>query len=240
MLNTREYQPEQHQRYLFLGRSGSGKSIAAAGWKGVDAKKYLFSLDGRISNLAKYDIDYDIYRSFQEMDKKIEELQRSCPYAVVMVCGISGLCDALISEAIKLLGFTAARKEQKRHTIGKVSLPDFEHWNYQSEAIRQLCYNGLFTLPCDIILEGHLVNAYDVKGNVSGERLLSTDKLAEKIPGYFDEVWTFEKVSISPTTGDEYFVNFKGGRARTSSTFTAAQPARLNITGRSLCRVLNE
>ncbi len=233
---TSDLPTDSFRRYLFLGRSGSGKSTAAAQWRG-DCKKYLFSLDGRVANLRHYpNIEFDSYKStdgFSAIDRKIESLQKSCPFEVVMFSGISGLLDCLIHEAITTLKL----KNRRLHQIGNVVIPDLEHHLYVSTAVNHILYKGLFTLPCDVILEGHIVNAYDSQGNITGNKLLSTDKLAEKIPSYFDEVWEFYKTSMIKAQPPDFFVNFSSSVARTSRTNL---PQRMNITKSSLWEKIKE
>jgi len=231
MPNMKDFTPEKHLKYLFLGRSGAGKSQAFATWRGAETKKYLFSLDRRLSTLAGTNTDYDIFapaQGFAAMEKKILALRKENPYEAISLAGITALEDMLLEEAKIFLGASRAGGRK----VGTLQMTDVQHYGYVNTAMEQVIQNGMFSLDCDVIIEGHIVNAYDAEGKVNGDRLLTTDKRSEKIPGYFDEIWLFTKTpDMNISRPPIYKVHFRNSVARTSfKNF----PNSLDITGKDL------
>lgn len=190
---------------LSVGRSGSGKSYQALQWEvenGVRPKTYVAVLDHRFGQLRGLEnVEYDRFSSIEQLDKSIEELKNialtkpeNFPYRNYLFCGLTAWIDLAILDIVKLLGFTRSKggnTTEKGHKIGSTVIPDQEHYLGVTEATRQLYYNGLCYFPCNLFLEAHIVNAYSKDGTVNGTRVLATDKISEKVPGFFDETWEF-------------------------------------------------
>jgi len=219
--NAKELRPSENWRILFVGRSGSGKSRAAASFPGP---RYCYDLDGRIGSLRGIDIDYDQFKEefgFIAIDKKMEEHRNLAkankyPYKTTLYSSVTSTMKYLLLDSIKLIG-EDQEKEGKGQMIGRLRIPGPRHYLFVSEAMSQIFDNGLHYFPGNVIVEAHVVNAYNSSGEVNGTRILATDKLSEYIPTKFDEVWEFSKVESSvETVSPRYWVSFDGNLARTT------------------------
>lgn len=202
---------------LLVGRSGSGKT--AAGLSYPKPMKVL-DLDGRIRggmvswNSIK-DIDYTYIPSkpskgtvFDLINNEFAVLQTlintaQCNYQTLFIDSLTWEATDLLLDAIKLThtgqnkgGSDAGRK------IGTMDMSGPEDYKFQSTGmIQTLAYLKTLSIP-HIVASAHIIprwipdpsNKYGDKIE-SGERVDVTDKLAEKIPSMFDNVYRFENES---------------------------------------------
>ena len=218
-----------NHQILTVGRSGHGKSLGVLSWAEQEETSpvHILSLDRRIKLLEnKKNVTFDSFSprdGYIKVDNKLQsylDLGDKLPFKTLCLFGITALIDFLIVDSGNLLG-KMSKADKKSfstgQTIGSLYLPGWADHNYVSEALRQIFYNGLFQLPCNIIVEANVVNAYDSKGNIKGDKILATDKVAEKIPTFFDEIWEFEKsLSANIQNKPKWKVWFRGSLARTS------------------------
>jgi len=95
------------QTMLFIGDSGTGKSIAACTWPGPII---LASCDGRVGSIAEWhrgrtDIEFESFVEFEALNKFVDGLESYCPYKTV-ICPdpITMVSDFLMRYAFKLRG----------------------------------------------------------------------------------------------------------------------------------------
>ena len=215
MPNMKDFQINKHLRLLFSGRSGVGKTLAGMSFPG---KKYLLSLDGRLANLAGMDIDYDAFNDTDGWAKVGPVLDRRVRegYQLYHIAGLTGMIDTFVEDSLNFIGDRDAAKGKKGKQIGQFRMTGIEHYGYINEAIRQIM-NVFLGMPAIVILEAHIVDDYDDKGKVKGERLLATAKLEQKIPSKFDDVWVFStKPNIVAGQPPNYKCTFRSAQARTS------------------------
>src|SRR5437660_641966 len=97
------------QTLLFIGDSGTGKSIAAGYWPGPI---YFANCDGRMGSIAEWhrgraDIEFDIFTKFEDLNEKVDSFESYCPYKTV-VCPdpVTMVSDFLMRYAFGLRGVT--------------------------------------------------------------------------------------------------------------------------------------
>jgi len=229
-------------RLLTVGRSGNGKTQGMLSWARhpETSPVHVLSLDRRVALLDRTEnVTYDIFDAsmgYLALDNKLAEYKtkRSLPFKTLLVCGLTALLDLLIVEGGNLL----QKISEKGQKIGSLYIPGPRDYLYASEAIRQIFYNGLFQFNCNVIVEANVANAYDSAGNVKGDRILATDKIAEKIPTFFDEIWEFDKrLDTVVSKPPHYEVAFSGSLGRTG--FEHLQKAnRIEWTGKDLWETL--
>src|SRR5437016_847412 len=96
------------QTTLFIGDSGTGKSIAAATYPGPI---YFASCDGRMGSVAEWhrgrkDIEFDQFNDFESLNAKVDELETIGYKYKTIVCPdpITMVSDFLMRYAFSLRG----------------------------------------------------------------------------------------------------------------------------------------
>lgn len=202
---------------LFMGPTGSGKSIAAASFP---TPMYFASFDGRMGSVANFyrarphlgvdisKIDFDFFQNFGHFIDKLDELEKHCPYKTLVIDPLTTLCSKIISYNI---GFRKGNKPGKGagKVRGKIIFSGPEDYGAEISGMRQILDN-LEIIKMDqrvnIILTAHIVTvSYSSANKIKSEdgetvtseqkteRLIVTEgrKLAPKIPLTFDEVYNF-------------------------------------------------
>ena len=215
---------EKRIHALLCARSGHGKSEAA---KSFPKPMYWICTDNRLAALQGVEgiiIDiFDPKKGFGDIEKAIEtnilnKIGPNFPWKTVVYAGISKTIRALRVDSLKYIDSTGEGDKSKgAMRYGNLTIPGTRNHLYVSEAMHQLFENGLSRIPCHFLCEAHIVNSYDAKGDVDGRKLLATDKLAETIPGDFDEMWEFgTKQSVIESAPTKYVVKFHSTIARSA------------------------
>lgn len=200
---------------LLVGRSGGGKT--AAGLSYPKPMKVL-DLDGRIRGgmvpwVNIKDIDYTYIPSkppvgtvFEIINQELEAIQvlintGRLNIKTLFVDSLTWEATDLLLDAIKLTHAGPNKQGQEAgRRIGTMDMSGPEDFKFQSTGmIQTLAY--LKTLPiAHIVASAHIIprwipNPQNKFGDKieSGERVDVTDKLAEKIPSMFDNVYRFER-----------------------------------------------
>lgn len=218
----------QSNMVMFVGRSGCGKTVAAASYpKNILIHDFDFRVTGALGGIKVgcYDnVDgieveqYDTqgiagFEKFNKNLEKLESLRKSgiFPYKLVCIDSIGALCRVAMS-------FAEAASQGKGMIIqpkgGMITLrlPDPSDYRIESTIINQT-FAFLRKLPCNVIVSGHTVetfrkpsdNPYGDKIR-AGEKLNITDKLGESVLSYFNDVWRFDREEVNGTM--KYTVEF--------------------------------
>lgn len=201
----------------------------------------------------------DVSNGFEELDKSLtmngiraKELARtgeSLKHTVVMD-GAGTLSKILLYDSMRIRG--AGGKSQFEGKIrGKLKFPHPDDYNYVSAAIHQLQYNYFLPLRMNFILSAWTVDKWgkdpsqgnnEFAGNiVVGKKIAGlTEKLSSEMPGYFDEVYYFEKnetgIASKPL---QYTVEFESSIAKTCIPKLQGL-GKVDITGKSFYRHYQE
>lgn len=228
---------------VIKGEPGSGKTIAASSFP---KPIYYFDLDGRMDPLINYyrktpdvlaSIDYDTYtnRQFNDFYTKMNDLERSCKYGTVVIDSLTSLADAIIMYGIKLRGVDTARKTQK----GVIALPEIEDYGVENRALTEIV-DFLRGLPCHVILNAHVISTFtkDIKnpGSVQVTRSLLTagQKVAAKLPGYFNEVWhAYVDADLDVSKPPRFLIRTQNTGVDFAKT-ALPLPAKIDFTNKSL------
>jgi hypothetical protein len=240
---------------LFVGHSGCGKDCAEASFAKL-GKMYVFDVDNRIRGLLASsswlgvdiikNIDFDFYNprdGFKAIDDKLDKflalaISRNLEYKTICINSTSSLVYSLAIESRRARG-------EKGRTLAGLKFTDPGDYNFMSMAMRQIQF--LYAMPLaelgvNIIFSGHLVDRWEKPkidreqgiteyspAVVTGHKLLGPDKLAEELPGYFDEVYLFKKEAIT-TLNTTYKVQFSGQFAKTTLPISGKE---LDLTNKS-------
>ena len=242
---------------LFIGRSGSGKKVAACSFP--HPIKY-YDFDGRIRGLLgaswveRKGIDYTYYppvarlgeSTFQNLNKDLEALQTQAisgqlPYKTIVLASLTGEALAFLNDSIPL-----THQGKKGRSIGALNMPDPGDYGYQSVAMHQVIsffrsVPGINLIVCAHMIERYgqvpgpdgTINPYGEKV-VVGERLALTDKLGETIPAFFDNIFRFEKQEVNGRI--KHYAAFRGDLPRT--TYAGLPNGSVDITDKDFYQYL--
>lgn len=254
MAYASKLKPSEHLMALFLGKSGSGKTPQACSFPGTT---YVFSFDHRMRGLlgcpwidlqnVEYD-EYDSTTGWSAVQKKMDLLKiysstGKLPYKTIVIDSAYTFCLSMAYESKRIRGTGKGSR-----TIGTFPMLTPEDYNVVSQSFHVLVYDYLQQFNCNVIMTGWVVDRWGkpkitVQGQevddpdkiyadkeVIGEKMLLNDKLAESIPGYFDDIYKFDK-EIDARGGERYTVQFRGDTART--TRKELKSGVNDITGKS-------
>ncbi len=237
-------QPMKDIRAMFVGRKGSGKSNAAvslADFKNTKKKAHVIDLDIREQSLRGREgvevIQFTKKHGYEHLQDYLHECSKLVDkglyqeqFGLTLFSSTTSLQTFLTKDSLKYIGAKGDGDGSRgAQTIGKMVIPGIRNYLYTSEGVENIILQQLFYLPGHLIIEGHIVNHYNSKNEVDGETLLGTDKIAERIPSFFNEVWKFEKregasAQLPPT----YHCIFKSNMADTTYK---QLPKEIDITG---------
>lgn len=207
---------------LFVGKSGSRKTVHASSFPGPI---YIFDTDGRTSPIKAYhstrdDIEYDTYRSgdWAKYKSKMDRLKNNNPYRTVIFDSLTSIADMTIHES----KYERKSAGMVRSTMRMAEPGDY---NFESNAIMEILMCAQL-LKCHIILTAHLlkVEVPEKPGDATAmmgktipkySLITASKKSAEKVPGYFDEVYFFE--SENSGMGQQTVVYFRGVNSEVQS-----------------------
>ena len=242
MPKASDLSPDSRFVGLFVGRSGSGKTVAACSFPGPI---HVNDFDGRIRGILgapwidKSNITYDYFPPkgdglIPEINKKLE---------VIAIQGKVGqltlktlITDSLTSQNFAFLcqSIPLTHNNGKGKWLGPISMPGPEDYGLEAQA----CYDYMAYLKSipipNIITSAHIVDRYGKadptnafsESIVIGSKLSVRDKIGENVQTHFDHVFFFEEIN------DKFYVTFHGsGIARTS--YVGLPNGRFDITGKS-------
>ena len=250
--------PEFRFMGLFIGQSGSGKTVAASSFpKPLEN----WDFDGRIRGilgapwLVKEGIIYEPFPPkenglIERINKRMESLQamaitNQLSQQTEVLDSLTSECFAMCCQGLKLTHVSAKDASQANPKTGKYLGPIamLGPADYGFEA--QVTYDILSffrSLPIpNVIVTAHIVDRYgkqigtDGKPDqysesvVIGEKLSVRDKIGANVMVYFDHVFRFEKRLIG--SEERFFVQFRGDLARTS--YAKLPNGEVDITGKN-------
>ena len=189
-------------------------------------------------------IDYDEYDTrdgFKSIEQQFQMFynayeKRDFKYKHIVIDSIASLSEMFYLDSLKQKGVTPAKDLSKLSSaekkglkiIGNVAFPTPDDYHYSKRAFHILFYNYFTAFPkCNIFLSGwttdrwgkdpNATNEYAPEILLSGKKLLATNKIAGEVPGYFGEVWEFDKEETGGAHNPVKFsVRFKSYIAKTT------------------------
>lgn len=168
-----------------LGDFGTGKSVFASTFP---TPGFVFDFDNRIKTYRGRDWDFATFelsaKGWVDFETAYREVGQRCKegkYKTVVVDSTSSMTDTAMERALQL--------DPKRSQEGGPI------WNVHYQIVKNLMepkLHGILSLPTHVIMLGHWKVTVDQKtGIILSVDPLLTGNLAEKVPGYFDEVYAF-------------------------------------------------
>jgi hypothetical protein len=233
MPNAGTLVPDGRFAALFVGPSGSGKTPAACSFQTPDTDKRVWNwdFDGRIRGLLgcpwinRNRVTYDYFPPMHNTKQTFVRINEFCeilestiklnqnPYETVVLDSVTGLCNALICDAIPIV-HSSENKGSKGRKLGAVNMPGMQEYGYEAMGLDQVM-SFLRSIPIqNFIATAHIIDKYGKEKDANGK----DDPYSQTIV-----------VGESLVNGKaRYTVEFRGDLART--TFHGL-PDKLDITG---------
>ncbi len=166
-----------------LGKYGTGKSVFGSSFP---TPGYVFDFDQRIKTYRGLDWDYDTFPltgmgwvKFEKAIKEVAKAVKDKKYKTVILDSTTSFTDAAMARALQI--------DPKR------SPENGPIWNVHFNIVKNLVdpkLKQILSFNCNVVFMGHWNIVTDMKtGNIVSIDPLLTGQLAEKVPGYFDEVY---------------------------------------------------
>lgn len=246
-MKASEYKHDSRIFALFVGRSGDGKSSAAASFPGpvmdLDFDFRFAGIKGAIDagmcdgNSIEYQ-QFNPRGGWEQVDNLLTqwEIYRTSgmfPYKTVIVDSLTTLTRLLVVSSHKLQG---------GKSIGKLRVSGPGDFNFEAAGTHQF-FDYLRTFPCHVICSAHIIDKYGKlnkadqysETGVVGEKLSIRDNLGENVQTYFDNVLRFSRQVENGQT--KYFVNFATDLAKNS---WGIPPGEHDITSKNFYNYLQE
>ena len=225
--------PENRFIGLFVGRSGTGKSVAGASFpKPLDVDDF----DGRIGGMQVPWLDlngitYDYYPPKQDglitrINSKLDNLLTAAKLSGMstgvvmpktqMLDSITNQNYAFICQAIPLTHMDAGKRRGK--WLGPIAMPGPEDYGMEAQAAYDtIAFFKSLPIP-NILVTAHYVDRFGKsdpdnpysESVVIGKKLSIRDKIGENIQTSFDHIFEFERDI------NRFYVRFRGELARTT------------------------
>lgn len=256
MPKASDLSPEARFVGLFVGRSGSGKTVAECSFPGpIDVHDF----DGRIRGILgapwidRSNINYFYYPPKEiglvdTLNKRLEYYQMAAKTnqplpKTVILDSITSECQAMVQQA---LGLTHSPGDKNTKKVGKylggVAMAGPEDYGFEAQATYDII-SFLRSVPIqNIIISAHLVEKY---GKIDpdnpyadsvpiGEKLSVRDKIGENIQIYFDHIFRFDRRELNG--GIKFYVKFRSDIARTS--YSQLPEGEVDISGKNFYETL--
>ncbi len=233
---------------LHIGRSGDGKSGAAASYPGpylqLDYDGRFDGIVGMVSQkIIKPEglsvIHFDPREGYMPTQKILTDLENrkiagTFPYQTIEIASLGAMCRTLIVDSHKL---------EKGRTVGNLRISGPSDFNFEVSGSHQI-FDFLRGLPCNIVCSAHVIDKWgkpkgansEFKQNeVVGEKLNVRDQLGEGIQAYFSNVFRFSRDEVNSAM--RYYVEFASDIAKNSF---GLPPGKFDITGKAFYPFLLE
>ena len=243
---------------LFVGPSGTGKSIAAATFP---RPLYIMDIDSRIRSIRNFfhhrhdfldGIYHDTFGSFSEFVKAFEILERDAAtnnlrYKTIFLDSLTSLSQSTIRHGLveKAGGVTSLLSGGKGFKIAGVSIPMFDEWNMEATVFRDVMYAATHVFKCNVILSAHqyhtdeVETTIDSRGKTVQENVVKyhiftgAKKAAAALPTDFDEIYYFKR------NGAKHLVHTQGVREFDHVKTALPLPQQMDITMKPNARLDN-
>jgi hypothetical protein len=196
---------------LSKGENGSGKTILSA--SPILRPTYVFDFENRFDSVLRYykgnlkDLEFDSYpigTSYYNIDKKMDDILARPIYKTVVAASLTSFIYNILNHLIMMK--VAENKTDKRikvNTVGGIPINQLQDFNAEDSAIINdlvSFFQQLKAQGTNCILEAH-ISPYEMRYFEGGQQVTETirtiltkgKKAPAAVPGFFNEVWLFEK-----------------------------------------------
>lgn len=242
------YKPEQRIFAMFVGRSGDGKSVAAASFP---RPFFEYDFDFRFGGIAAAinqgiiangeEIEYQQFSprgGWDCVDKHLLQLESyrvtgQFPYKTIEIASLGSLTRILT---------IASHSYQSGKKLGNLRVSGPADFNFEATATHQV-FDFLRSFPCNIICSAHVVDKYGKldkskdysETGIIGEKLSIRDNLGENVLTYFDNVIRFSRNVEDGTL--KFYAEFTTDLAK---NVFGIPPGKYDITNKSFYKVFQQ
>jgi hypothetical protein len=186
-----------------------------------DRPAYLMDCDGRVAALRGRPVQYDTYSNVEGaigILNRLAEIREVCVkfnkapfHTLIAPDSFTGFCDFAMADSLDITIQQNKNKkpaDMKGRLKGELQMLTFDDYNYEAEAVRQLLWENLLDIKkyANVIVTAHEVKNWKTIPAATpnglptkiqdGLKLLATDKISEKLPTKFDEVYHFKSKEV--------------------------------------------
>lgn len=180
--------------FLFIGKPGTGKTLAGASFRELGPMEFL-DFDDRMQPVKLFypelDIDYDKFNVGNLEDfayKFMPDLLKRCDYKVVQLAGLTSLTVTAVTYQMH----QKRGGDNLKKTKGGLMVPSWDEFNGEAMIVSQVL-DMMKALPATIIMEAHPVARSKMGGDGTSYSSLTAfgPKVESLVPGYFNEIYYF-------------------------------------------------
>lgn len=187
---------------MLKGEPGTWKSSAAVTFP---TPQFWFSQDGKMNSILKparmhnvdlSKIEYDQFKTWTEMEKRVESFQLNCKYKTIIVDSVTTTGDTVNFETLGVKS-----RDEKGKKVGGIRVNSIEDYNAQSAAFTSLLsrFKDIREFHnVNIVLIAHVVGERQIteRSVTNAARTIVTGgkAISGKIPAYCDEIYHFDVV----------------------------------------------
>ena len=240
-----QYRAEDRIFALFVGRSGSGKSVAAASFeRPLTDLDFDFRFGGIKSAIDQGiisgdSISYEQFSPRNGWNPVNKWLEQQDVYRMTGQLDLKTIIIDSITSLTRLF-VVSSHSEQRGKMIGNLRVSGPGDFNFEASATHQV-FDYLRSFKCNIIATAHIIDKYGKldpskeygETGIIGEKLSIRDNLGENIQTYFDNVFRFSRDVVAGKV--KYYVEFATDLAKNAY---GIPPGRHDITGKNFCDYL--
>lgn len=229
-------------KILLVGENGSGKSLAAASFY-LAGPTRVWDFDGRLKPVKSFypeaDISYDTYGldNFNQFMDELNNIINSCPYKTLILDSVTTASATCVAYQLQVTGNLKA---------GKGGIPATSWSEINGETVLFTRMLELLKVlhkkyKTNIIWTAHPIPKLEI-GETETKRTTSIaaygNKIPALIPGYFDEIYNFQKSKVG-MTNFKYEVNtIPRNQLPGKTAFPGVIPDTMDITNKKFYEVL--
>lgn len=234
---------------LFIGRSGSGKTVAAASMpKPLNELDFDLRANGIVNAISQGwlkgdDIDIERFDPFKGFIPVQEYLNKLYTFANLRQLSYKSIDVGSITSLVRLLDLASLNAPNMGHlNIAGLAMTGPADYKFESQSLHKII-DFLRVLPCNVTISAHIIDKYGKRAGakemdpqiIVGEKLTITANLAENVLAMFNDVYKFTK---ELTNGKEtYYVEFNSEIAKNSF---GVPPGRFEITRKNFYEFFQE
>jgi len=191
---------QEKLKIFIYGDSGTGKTYSISTFP---APVYVFDFDRGIQTLAGLvgeDFEYDTYhdpdprspRAYLNFRSKVASLRKNCPYETVVLDSVTALGEKAITNYV-------------RSSSGHLDTPmELQDHLKVSDKLGQ-AFDELLGIPATVVVISHpKIIQVEETGELKFLVMQTGNKLPQRVPLYFDEVYRSDKITDRQTREESY------------------------------------
>ena len=246
--------PTRGRMFLCKGEPKTAKTTAMASFPG---ETYIIDCDNRIGWLGDCpwinakNIEYDSYTEWNQVSKKLEQLENHNDFQNIILSSITSLSRATINTLFRNRGDASQntyRKKEKskdeQSTIGGIPIMGIAEYNGESSGLNQILTQLRVihnVWKCNVFVEAHIVQGStpQLDGSVREFRRIVTggNKVAAELPVYFDEIYHFYCITEPDSTRRAYICHTRNNSQDFAGTAIPDLPDTINHTNENFYKI---